>query len=672
MTYDPNQRFLQFVPGGNGVLYAIQSDGALLWYQHTGYLTGSQVWSGGSSRVIGSGWQQFTTVLANSDGQIYALRPDGTLLWYKYRLTNSATGAGTWDPASGSVIGNGFNRFARIFGGWGGVIYGEDAAGDLYWYRYAAGNGTNAWGASTGSLIGSGWNQYPWLFADPNGVIFGVRQGGQLAWWRYVVPNVNTGSGYWANGGSSIFIGNGWGDIGQRSAWSNTNGTVYAVALDAAQVPQTDNLLTWFRLRNSETIDTSGTSWYNDGNAAIVGNGFTQQASAALQGYPSTLSTAQGGGVGVKVSTTWSQYTSSVVRLAPSPGTPVTVVPATSRTGRFQTLPNGYRSNGCGWSNDFTVATDNTWQSGIYSARLTSPYGNQHDVMFVVRPSVPKNKVAVILATNTYQAYNTWGGHDQYTYGQDEGQRVVSSLRPNVVTRTTPSGFINHTLYSDLLLYTWMTNNNIAYDVYTDADVHTTGSTWMSSYKAVVTGSHAEYWSQAARQNLVNYLAAGGRAITTGGNNLYEQVSYSSDGNAVIFRTPTGDRNLFEDSGQFSSDVIGVMYNPASYMDFYPYQVLDSHPFLNGTGLSAGDTFGASGYNIAASGWEVDWAVQGVPGLVVIAEGQNPNGGASMCYVPRGNGGWAFTTGSITFNGSIQSDPAIQQILRNVFAAAVL
>jgi N,N-dimethylformamidase len=672
VTYDANQRFLSFVPGGNGVLYAIQSDGALLWYQNTGWATGAQVWSGGSSRVIGSGWQQFTTVLANSDGQIFALRPDGTLLWYKYKLTNSSTGAGTWDPASGSVIGAGFNRFARIFGGWDGVIYGEDSAGNLYWYRYAAGNGTNGWGANTGALIGDGWNQYPWLFADPNGVVYGVRQGGQLAWWRYIVPNVNTGLGHWANGGNAIFIGTGWGDVGQKTAWSNTSGAIYAVVLDGAQLPQTDNVLTWFRLRNSETIDTSGISWYNGGNATTIGNGFTQQGSAALQGYPSTLSTTQGGSVGVQVSTTWPQYTASVVRLAPSTGTPVTVVPAASHAGRLQMLPNGYRSNGCGWSTDFTVATDNTWQSGIYSAQLLSGYGNQYDTVFVVRPSVPKNKVAVILATNTYQAYNTWGGHDQYTNGQAEGQRNVSILRPNVTTQTKSSGYINHTLYSDLMLYTWMTSNNIAYDVYTDADVDATGATWMSSYKAVVTGSHSEYWSQTARQNLVDYLAGGGRAVTTGGNNLYEQVSYSADGNAVIFRTPTGDRNLFEDIGEFSSDVLGIIYNAATYMDFYPYQVQNAHPFLNGTGLSAGDTFGGSGYNVAASGWEVDWAVSGVPGLVVIAEGQNPNGGGSMCYVPRDNGGWVFTTGSITFNGSIQGDPAIQQILRNVFAAAVL
>src|SRR6266480_4461088 len=34
---DAYQRNVQLVPGGNGVIYAVQADGALLWFQHTGW-----------------------------------------------------------------------------------------------------------------------------------------------------------------------------------------------------------------------------------------------------------------------------------------------------------------------------------------------------------------------------------------------------------------------------------------------------------------------------------------------------------------------------------------------------------------------------------------------------------------------------------------------------------
>jgi hypothetical protein len=334
-------------------------------------------------------------------------------------------------------------------------------------------------------------------------------------------------------------------------------------------------------------------------------------------------------------------------------------------------LPSGYRSAGCGWGTDFTVPVPASWNSGVYSAHLESPSGVPHDVVFYVRPSTPQNSIAVVIPTNTYNAYNTWGGHDQYTSGQDGVQRVVTMLRPSVTTTVRGNGVISHTLLSDLILLRWMTAQNIAFDCYTDLDLDAAGSAWLSRYKAVVLLSHPEYWTDASRQNIADYLDSGGRLIDTGGNVLYERMAYSSDRSAVIFRTPAGDRDIFDDAGEPTSDVLGIDFNPASYMDFYPYQVVTSHQFLNGTGLGVGDTFGATGYNGAASGWEVDQNAGTIPGTVVIASGLNPDGGADMCQVPKPNGGWVFTAGSIAFNGAIQDDAAIRQILANVFAAAV-
>jgi N,N-dimethylformamidase len=671
VTFDPTQRFLSLVPGGNGIIYAIQSDGALLWYNNTGWTTGAGNWAnGGNARTIGSAWHQFDTVLASNDGTLFAFRPDGTLLWYQYIVSNLSTGAGSWHPASGSQIGSGWNRFTRVFGGWNGVIYGLDALGNLFWYRYAANNGSFSWGANTGAKIGIGWNSFLSVWADPNGVIYGQRQADTLHWWRYVVPNLSTGVGSWANGGNAITIGVGWGDTTQKTAFSNTSGVTYTVALSTATVPGNDNVLTWYKLQNSEHVDTAGVSW-TGGTGIAVGSGFTMQRSAALQGYPSSLSTPLGGSVGIKVSTTWPNYTASVVRLAPSAGAPVTVVGPTTNPGRLQLVQSGYRSAGCGWSDDFTVSVQSGWSSGIYAAQLTSPYGSEQDVVFIVRPSAPVQRIAVVVPTNTYNAYNTWGGHNQYTVGQAGVQRVVTLLRPSTTAQSRVTGFINHVLYSDLLLLQWMTASNIQFDCYTDGDLDLSGSTWLPSYKAVVLCTHPEYATETARTNINNYLQAGGRVVYTGGNGIYEKVAYSTDRTAVVFRTPGGDRALFSDLNEPASDILGVDTDPATYMDFASYRVLTNHAFLAGTGLSVGSTFGASGYNNAASGWEVDNTPGGIPGMVVIALGLNPNGGADMAYVPKPNGGWVFTAGSLTYNGAVPYDSAIQQIMTNVFTAAL-
>lgn len=674
MAFDPAQRFLDLVPGGQGIFYAIQSDGVLLWYRHLGWQNGAATWAnGGASRQIGIGWQQFVKVMAAADGQIFALNPDGTLQWYQYILGNNLTGAGSWHPNSGAVIGHGFNAFPRVFGGWNNVIYAEDGNGSLFWYRYVGPTGSPTWAnGGNGRQIGSGWKGYVDIHADPNGVIYGVFQSDELFWWRYIVQNNNTGAGFWVNNGVRVSVGVGWGSEGQRIIATNTSGVVYAVDLDVAQVPATDNTLVWYRLNKSETVNTSGVSWVNNGNEIRVGSGFTIQPEAALQGYPSLMSVPQGGSVGIQVSTTVGSYTSTIMLEAPAPTTGATQIAGpVGRTGQLKVLPNGYRSAGCGWSTDFTVAVPTNWQSGIYSVRLRSSVGKEFPVVFVVRPSAPVARIAVVVPVNTYNAYNNWGGHDQYTIGQIGVQRTITLQRPSLTTGVANDGVINHTLYSDLFLLRWMTSQSIVYDCYTDLDLDATGATWLTSYKAVVLPTHSEYFTEVARQNLLTFANAGGRIVSTGGNALYEEVSYANSRSAVVFRDVSGDRNLFENIGQPSSDVVGVDLNLDSYMDFAPYQVLTQHPFLNGTGLGIGSTFGAAAYNgPGASGWEV--CESPGPPTVVIATGLNPNGGADMAYLTYPNGGWAFSASSLAFNGAIPNDSAIQQILRNVFTAAVV
>ena len=664
------------VPGGQGIFYAVQADGVLLWYRNLGWQSGSPQWAnGGTGRQIGTQWHQFVTVLANSDGQIFALQADGTLRWYQYLLSNAQTGAGGWHARSGTVIGHGFNAYGRMFGGWNNVLYCVDDTGALFWYCYLGPPGSTNWAnGGSGRRIGSGWKGYPWLVADPNGVVYGVWQGSELRWYRYVVQSYSTGAGFWRNGGQAVTVGQAWGSDGQKIIRANASGTLYAISLDTA-VNLTlgdDDALTWYRLLNSETVDVSGVTWANGGNGATVGRGFTLQAEAALQGYPDVQSVAQGGTVAVQVSSTFPSYTWSVQRVAPATGGPVVMVQPTSHSGRLQLLPSTYRSAGCGWATDFSVPVPTTWPSGVYTALLKSSFGTSHPVMFVVRPTTPTNRIAVVIPTNTYNAYNNWGGHDQYTVGQDGVQRTVTMRRPSVSTALAGGGVINCSLLSDLFLLQWMTSQGIAYDVYTDLDFDATGATWNQSYKAVVLMSHPEYFTGQMRQNMVTYASAGGRIVYTGGNGIYEEMQYTTDRSAIVFRDANGNRRVFEDFDLPPSAILAVDYFPASYMDFAPYKVRSNHAFLAGTGLVVGSTFGATAYNGAASGWEVDeW-----PGLPdtgqVIASGLNPAGGADLTYRAGPAGGWVFAAGSLSFNGAIAYDPAIQQILRNVFTAAVV
>ncbi len=678
MAYDINQRFIRLVPGGDGIIYAVQADGLLVYYRHSGWLTGSGVWSNGGGLVIGDGWQQFKTVLASEDGQLFGITQDGEARWYKRLFTEVATGAGSWHPNSGASVLTGLEGFPRMFGGFDGVLYGVDTDGDLHWFKYQGGDGSTEWHPKSGEVIGSGWKQYYALWAGPNGVIFGIRQGSSLLhWWRYLGASDN-----WAHGGAPRVIGSGFSDDTNKSWFTNTNGTVYLLWLDGGTTPGMDDKLQWFRLLNSESIagDWSG-DWVNGGAPIQVGAGFTVEESAALQGYAQFLSPRQGDTQGIAVSSTFTTVEATVERLGVSGGVEGDVVwGPEERPGRLQLLPGGYRSAGNGWGSDFEFGIPDTWQSGVYVCRLRGVLNNvphlRWDVPFVVRPESPSAPIAVLLPTNTYNAYNTWAGHNQYTtVGQVGVQRVIASRRPSDSVWIDDRARMSHTFYSDLLLLRWLVGAGYEFDCYQDGDLDADGS-WLGHYPALVLGSHPEYWSQLMRDRLDAYLADGGHVVNTGGNAIFERVSYTPDGNAVVFRAPGGLREPFwyRNLGQPTSLTLGADWDETEFFTFGPYEVLADHPFLDGTGLSPGDTFGHSGYNLTGSGWETDRTpVPPLPGTTVIAVGVQNGGqnGAHLLVFDKPGGGWVFATNSIAYNGTLATDEAASRILANAIDAAI-
>lgn len=672
--FDPKQRFVQLICGGNGVIYGRQVDGTLIWYRHAGWQDGSANWAAGGGLAIGTGFHTFRTVLADQNGQLFAVGADGSIRWYKYVVSDPDTGAGSWVGGSGPTIATGFDTYPRVFGGYDGVIYAVDADGGLWWYQYLAGDGTNGPGAwangGTGLRIGSGFKPYLILLGGTDGVITGVKNGGNLDWWRYE-PAGNT----WDNNGIAINIGSGWGDGTQKHLFVGENGVHYAVLIDTTPVPGNDDTLAWYQLTNAGTVaGDGGATWAKGGTADAIGTGFTVEPSAALHGYPMNLSVQQGSSVAIAVSTTIAGVTGTVNRITgPGRGAAWGPVPVAQA---LRMLPDGYRSDGCGWPTSVTVPVGPDWSSGVYSLHLAEPSGFGNDVVFVVRPAKPSAKIAVLLPTNTYNAYNTWGGHNQYSVGEAGLQRTVTFLRPSTTATVQPPGTISHTLYHDLFLVNWLDSSGLGYDCYIDSDLDADGS-WLGSYQALIVGSHPEYWTETMRQRVIDYVDGGGHLIYTGGNGFYEKISYVDGGTASLHRKvlapPADNRNYFGtlNPPEPESQIIGSTWNGASYMDFYPYQVVHDHQLLNGTGLSAGDVFGANAYNGGASGWEVDSYVDGtIPGATLIAAGQNPNQGAAMLFVPHGNGGWVFGVGSISFNGALAGDPAAATILRNAINLA--
>jgi hypothetical protein len=89
--------------------------------------------------------------------------------------------------------------------------------------------------------------------------------------------------------------------------------------------------------------------------------------------------------------------------------------------------PKDASSIGCGWPVALALVVDSTWRSGYYEVAMEIDIGDRvrrDFAFFVVRPA-PDARIVIALATNTWHAYNDFGGPNLYTGGTH-----VSMKRP--------------------------------------------------------------------------------------------------------------------------------------------------------------------------------------------------------------------------------------------------
>lgn len=216
--------FAQIVPGGSGIIYAIEGDADLLWYDHLGHVLGTFRWAG--PRAIGTGWPIPTTNPSPRDllgvfcdtqnGRIplsggtvlYAVRADGTLDWFRH--DGDGDGAASWaNDGQPKTVGSGWvSGLQRVFSGCNGIIYLIEDGGKLRWYKHKGyRDGSFDWeGPNT---VGFGWNNFINVFSIGGGIIYAIGQDGTLWWYKHKgyqkgtddwEDRRNVGSGWNANG----------------------------------------------------------------------------------------------------------------------------------------------------------------------------------------------------------------------------------------------------------------------------------------------------------------------------------------------------------------------------------------------------------------------------------------------------------------------------------------
>jgi hypothetical protein len=376
-----------------------------------------------------------------------------------------------------------------------------------------------------------------------------------------------------------------------------------------------------------------------------------------IAGYPDRLSYMAGEVVSLACSCEVGRFSVEVARVG---ARREIVWEARDLAGTYWPPPEGASRRGCRWPEALAVPTGKEWPSGYYEVVLRavdprSGHLGEALAFFALRPAGGAGRpgrMLLVLATNTYNAYNDWGGPNLYT-----GSERVSFARPfapGLLRKPEPylryanldevedpdhERFRTWAAVHGLSLWSgsagwynwerpfvcWAERNGYQVDVAVSADLELHPEV-VEGYPLVVSVGHDEYWSWAMRDTLEAFIEGGGNVAFFSGNAVCTQVRYQDGGATMVcYKDPgadpvhaTEDRRLT--TTYWCSQVVGRPENRLTGLSFSRggyirmgnavprgsggYTVArPDHWAFQGTGLTYGDLFGVRD---AITAYEVD------------------------------------------------------------------
>lgn len=322
-----------------------------------------------------------------------------------------------------------------------------------------------------------------------------------------------------------------------------------------------------------------------------------------------------------------------------------------------------------------------------------------------------------------------WSTYNNHTDGSGiaiaSWHRPMFNLRLGYLTYPYPeiraSGLRHYPADSHLIA--WLEAKGYSYDLVSDWELHTEGVSALSGYRVVMTGSHPEYHTRETLDALEAYRDGGGRFMYLGGNGFYWKIAASPEKPGVIEirRAEGGIRAWAAEPGEYYNQfdgeyggmwrrngrppqhLCGVGFTAQGNFVGSHYRITPEARASRASWILEGldaETFGGHGLSgHGAAGFELDRTDKrlGTPAHAVVlacSEGHEPEAPwvlvpeerlthittwpgqkddelirADLTFFETPNNGAVFSTGSITFCGSLPTndfDNDVSRLLGNV------
>lgn len=254
-----------------------------------------------------------------------------------------------------------------------------------------------------------------------------------------------------------------------------------------------------------------------------------------VEGYTDHVSYRPTETLSLHVSTSAPQFSIEIIRVGKSREV---VHTQSGITGKQYAVPENASSNGCNWPVSIAIPIPTNWKTGYYEVVMRIQDGGEKyqqrgkrtaesTCFFVLRPSQPAATTNILLqlSTNTYNAYNNWGGFSLYAYNGlalVQGHRVSFHRPPATQYYNWEQPFV-----------AWCESNNIEIDYAANSDLELHPDEF-KNYALVLSVGHDEYWSTPMRDHLESFIAAGGNVAFFSGNTCCWQVRMEEVDKALV------------------------------------------------------------------------------------------------------------------------------------------